>query len=383
MSRHPLTQLPDEATPTSIDFGEIQLIGVSLTSQAAIDPQATAITLYWTVDQATEQALQLYMRWAGGQPINPAGVHPANDDYPTVAWRNGEIVPDFHLLPIPNHPPATLPIEVAFAPAFTPADQLIWQEVAVADFSTHTVTTLDHLPNRHLLRAFWEDGNTLTTAAYPDQIRPQAQFSVASSGTGSNSIQFELKSSEQGETPTAGQLLPQGAYQVVARREGKTAVCGWLQPTQDRCVIGSIQVSGVPLPAGATNFADLIALRQIRIENSTLQPGSSLPLTIEWQALAPIPDDYTIFVQILTEDDQLVGQVDSWPLQGTLPTSSWRPSQQITDPYTIPLSADLPSGNYRLIVGFYRLSDLQRLSVLDARGRPLDDKFEVEGLIVP
>jgi len=198
-------------------------------------------------------------------------------------------------------------------------------------------------------------------------------------GTNANQINISLEQSSDAIISTEGE------YNVVARRDGHTAVCGWLQPQTETCQLGTVNISGVPLPAGATNFADLIALRQITIANNEtiLQPGGELPLEIEWQALNTITDVYTVFVQILTEEDQLVGQIDSWPLQGTRPTSSWETGQIITDPYRVPLTADLLSGNYRLIVGFYRLADLQRLPVVDELGQPLNDKYEITGLIVP
>jgi hypothetical protein len=78
-----------------------------------------------------------------------------------------------------------------------------------------------------------------------------------------------------------------------------------------------------------------------------------------------------------------VGQEDAFPLQGTLPTSQWRPGQTLTDPYQIQLDGDLPPGQYRLIVGWYLLADLRRLPVLNDAGVPIDDKVTVPGLTVP
>lgn len=90
--------------------------------------------------------------------------------------------------------------------------------------------------------------------------------------------------------------------------------------------------------AGAINYDDKIALLDVALADTTLQPGGQLALTLQWQALAPINDDYTVFLQVVDAQDRLVGQVDAWPLQGTLPTSQWMPGQTITDPYTIQLT---------------------------------------------
>jgi hypothetical protein len=85
---------------------------------------------------------------------------------------------------------------------------------------------------------------------------------------------------------------------------------------------------------------------------------------------------------VLNDRDQIVGQVDAWPVQGTYPTSRWQPGETIEDTYEIRLAGDLPPGDYRLQVGLYLLATLRRLPVLDAQGRPIDDKVVISNLTV-
>ena len=56
---------------------------------------------------------------------------------------------------------------------------------------------------------------------------------------------------------------------------------------------------------------------------------------MSWQALAPLEEDYTVFVQVLDSEDNIVGQVDSWPVQGTFPTGRWQPGEVVEDPYLV------------------------------------------------
>ena len=114
-----------------------------------------------------------------------------------------------------------------------------------------------------------------------------------------------------------------------------------------------------------------------------LQPGGQVSVNLTWQALTSMDEDYTVFVQILDENDRIVGQVDSWPVQGTYPTSQWRVGEAVKDPYLVWLKEDLPPGEYRLNVGLYLLETLRRLPVLGEGGAPIDDKFEVPGLVIP
>jgi hypothetical protein len=399
VSTRPLTSVPPEATPTRLTIGPLTMLGYTLEPTAAVDETATAVTLFWQAPQPVGENLRVYIRWQGGRsderPLLATGQHPANDDYPTIAWEVGEIVADYHLLPQPlSAQPQAVAIQVALAPAFTPAANLDWQTV--------TTLTLPPTPQRAWERPLrLQIGTTaLTSARFPSQIRPQTPLPIQFSGFGTNpdALHFTLQPTNQSPisnlpisqspnlTPfttatTVPTDLPNGRYTLTVSAEGETAVCGWLARPTAGCSLGEVEISGIALPPDATNFDDKIALLGIELGQTELIAGTELPVTLTWQSLAPLDHDYTIFIQILNDQDHIVGQVDAWPLQGTLPTSQWQPSQTITDPHLVRLAGDLPPGNYRLQVGWYLLATLQRLPVLDSNATPIDDKFMVTGLI--
>ncbi|GAB4266237.1 MAG: hypothetical protein Kow0080_07340 [Candidatus Promineifilaceae bacterium] len=392
----PLTALPETAVPTHITINGITLLGYELHPQT-FAPNETAVTLYWQAAQPTNQPLHLYTRWQGGSPIPPAGQHPANNNYPTNAWKAGEIVPDFHLLPQPlASVTRTLNLQATFAPPFTPAADLNWQ--TVAQITVPPAQKPDGLrPYRAQLGTVMLDG-----AAFLETVRPGTPLSGILTGFGPAeppiilTLVPEEKFTPQPPTPSqrtahrpeqpfvwAAEVevpVTNGRYYLLAAIPGETAVCGWLQAPTNACSLGQITVSGIPLPPDATNFDDKIALLHIDLPQNTLTPGGQLPVTLTWQALTPMTEDYTIFLQLLDANDQIVGQVDTWPLQGTYPTSQWQPGETITDPITIQLASNLPAGEYRLIVGWYLLADLRRLPVLDANGSPIADYYAISGL---
>jgi hypothetical protein len=150
-----------------------------------------------------------------------------------------------------------------------------------------------------------------------------------------------------------------------------------MKPVGDACRLGQVEVSGVPLPAGATNFDDKIALLSASLTGSDPRAGGELAVTLDWQALAPLDKNYTVFVQLVDAQDQIVVQQDSWPVQGTYGTGLWNPGEVVSDPYLLQLPGDLQPGNYRLLVGWYLLATQQRLPVLDAAGNPIDDKVVI------
>ncbi|MCB8943890.1 MAG: DUF2723 domain-containing protein [Ardenticatenaceae bacterium] len=391
VSTEPLRQLPPTATPMALDFGPISLLGYEMGELFA--EGQTAVTLYWQATQPLTQLQQVYLRWEESQTAT-AGQHPANNNYPTLAWKGDEIVADFHLLPNPIAGTGqTVGLHVALAPPFTPASDLAWQLVTVVD-----IPPTGQIEGLRPLRAQFANA-VLTGIHIPATIRPQTPLPVTLTGFGDpHTISLQLSASSR-PAPRAPRPAPRaqppftmqteldtnwanGRYALIAQSpEG--AVCGWWQTAVTHCIIGEVEISGVPLPAEATNYEDKIALLRVELATNELQPGGQLPLTLHWQSLAAMDKDYTVFIQVLNEQDQIVGQVDAWPLQGTLPTSQWSPGDTIVDPYLVQLASPLPPGTYRLIIGWYLLADARRLTVLDENGRALDDKWVVPNLYVP
>jgi hypothetical protein len=146
--------------------------------------------------------------------------------------------------------------------------------------------------------------------------------------------------------------------------------------------LGQVEISGYSIPEGTINFEDKIGLLSVEMADPVLLPGAQLAVDLSWLALAPLSEDYTVFVQVLDENDRIVGQVDSWPVQGTYPTSQWHEGEVIADPYLVQLESDLPPGTYKLNIGLYLLETLRRLPIVDDSGAAVDDKWEEPGLVV-
>ncbi|MCB0227083.1 MAG: hypothetical protein KDI02_25520, partial [Anaerolineae bacterium] len=96
--------------------------------------------------------------------------------------------------------------------------------------------------------------------------------------------------------------------------------------------------------------------------------GNPIHLTLFWQAEAPIEVDFTVFVQLVDANDQIVVQGDSKPQGGFYRTVYWQPDESIIDGYTLPLPSDLPPGSYSIVFGFYEADSGTRLQVLNENG---------------
>ncbi|MCO5184472.1 MAG: DUF2723 domain-containing protein [Anaerolineae bacterium] len=375
----------------------IDLIDVTVSAESPYDPTQTAVTFTWQATEPATEPLLVHLRWSGDAVAGTAtkGRHPVNNLYPTVAWQPGEIVTDFHQLPRPLAPhPQTLALQVALAPAFTPAADLNWQTAATVALPAATAAATV-TPLRVDLGDLFLDG-----VSVPTQIRPNTPLPVTLSGHHLDADTLTLTlagaggSTHQSVTFSDDSDAPQPfAWQTELDTTGLTnglyalrvddGNCGWMRGNSAECKLADITIDGVPLPADATNFDDKIALLETTIPETGLIPGGLFDVTFTWQALAPLTEDYTVFVQILDENDNIVGQIDAWPVQGTLPTTTWQPGQIITDPYTVQLAPDLAPGNYRLVAGWYLLATAQRLPVIDSKGISVDDKITVPNLTLP
>ena len=109
-------------------------------------------------------------------------------------------------------------------------------------------------------------------------------------------------------------------------------------------------------------FGDAIVLAGYRPADLAARPGTALAVTLDWRALKPVDRDYTVSLQLLDTQGKLVAQHDAMPVNNTLPTSSWRPGEMVTDEIDLPLPAELKPGSYQLIVVLYDHQTGQRLT---------------------
>ena len=117
-------------------------------------------------------------------------------------------------------------------------------------------------------------------------------------------------------------------------------------------------------PVQAT-LGDQVQLLGYTVEPEIPSPGQSLRLTLYWQAITPMPQDYTVFVHLRHPEGGNVAQADHRPLENLYPTSIWPPGEIIRETSELTLPADLSPGDYDLWAGLYLLETGERLPVQD------------------
>lgn len=114
-------------------------------------------------------------------------------------------------------------------------------------------------------------------------------------------------------------------------------------------------------------FGGSIRLRHYALSHTQARAGDVIAVELAWFTTSPLETRYKVFVQLLNSDGVLVAQRDSEPIGGLGLTTLWPVDEIIVDRHALQLPADLPAGDYRLIVGWYDAdSPNQRLPVGDA-----------------
>ena len=124
-------------------------------------------------------------------------------------------------------------------------------------------------------------------------------------------------------------------------------------------------LEGVPTP-GQARFGPALEFNGMDLD---LIDRSQLHTRLWWSALEPVPEDYSISLQVLNSAGVLVAQQDGPPLDwysgSEIPVSTMTPGKILIDQRDIDLPESLPDGEYRLMLIVYRPGDLQRLTLDD------------------
>lgn len=122
-----------------------------------------------------------------------------------------------------------------------------------------------------------------------------------------------------------------------------------------------------PFNATYGNVARLVAFE---VDTTVARPGAAVPVTLYWQALGPIGEDLSIYVQLVADRDQILGQVDTYGGGGLYPTSMWSAGEVIPDRFMVPVqrAPAQPLAAY-LIAGLYRYRTGERLPAVDPAGQ--------------
>jgi len=391
---------------------KVALLGLDV--EQGQDGVAWRITLYWQARARLDDNYHVRLRWVGPDDQvwwQDHGAHPVNGYSPTATWQPDEIVADYHEIPADaTIPPALLRLDVGLFLPFR--DEGL--NCDGTDSPWFTLVLLDNIPQPQRVALSQElryiyggellisgvTGPGVSPAGEPvnvtfewSRIKPGPDRTlglrwVDARGVEVSAVQADpyaggyptsrwpVGSLQRGRVTLPAPSMP-GVYTLYLGwldSEGRAlpAQCAWLSPITHSCAVGRLNVVEQAHGQGI-NFDNQVMLLDAQIGRTEMHPNETLDVRLRWQGLRQWNVDYTVFVHLLGPDGKLYGQVDQWPVDGTLATTDWPPGRVIDDPYRVPLAGNAPPGTYQIEVGWYLLATLRRLPVVDAAGRPVDD----------
>ncbi|HEY8476462.1 MAG TPA: glycosyltransferase family 39 protein [Chloroflexota bacterium] len=201
----------------------------------------------------------------------------------------------------------------------------------------------------------WPQGGRAPTTAWPPGAIVRDRYRLTPRWEGSDPFLAQVWLGVYDPTAPGGPALP------ITDAQGRSLGTG--------TVIGHVSVRPAhqadwrPSRRVDARFGDAVRLLGYDL---ALAP-SGAEITLYWQAIANVPESYTVFAHLLDRSGALVSQHDGLPRGGLYPTSAWEAGEVVRDRRVLALP-DGAEGSYRIHVGLYKLETGQRLPAYDARG---------------
>jgi 4-amino-4-deoxy-L-arabinose transferase-like glycosyltransferase len=141
----------------------------------------------------------------------------------------------------------------------------------------------------------------------------------------------------------------------------------------DGQVVGRYQIENIPAiyeePAVEYRvdaaFPEIGTLLGYQLPSAEADLNLPFAVRLVWQAETTSNISYTIFLQLIDADGNVIAQSDRIPAGGTRPTTSWRSNEYIVDEHLLQWNDRARSGSARLIVGLYDANTGERVRLME------------------
>jgi hypothetical protein len=154
-----------------------------------------------------------------------------------------------------------------------------------------------------------------------------------------------------------------------------------------------LQSGAIALTPLKATFNNEILLRGYSVDarsadRGLLQPGAVLFVTLYWQAVQPVSEDYNIAVQLWADGKNALVSTTDFPFGGAYRTRIWRPTEWVATHHWLQLPAHLPQGRYTLATTMLHLLGGKRIpatgdSVDSTIGFAVAPDFRIRPVAVP
>ncbi|MCL4302806.1 MAG: hypothetical protein KJ077_44370, partial [Anaerolineae bacterium] len=357
--------------------------------------QATALS---PVDYLTEVNLvdtqaKLQAQWLG---------YSAGGRYPTRAWDAGDIIRDTVWLPVEGLAAGSYQLKLKLIPTsqtYPPeaeAIPLTLSNVTLPETALRTFNASLAFADQAAAAAgysVWQNGQALfgpqefryreTVLVTFSPLLPGQQRAVRISGPDPNRVFAPAREFNDTALFIVGPDWPGGNYHLQVTLTSPTAEPQQVNSSKILSVVDRWGRQFTEPPMGRrveANFANQVKLLGYDLGANRADPGGGIPLTLYWQGLDWLGNDYTIFTKLIAATPNpgdgasppVYGGRDRLPQEGYR-TLYWAPGEIVTDSFGVPVEANAPDGVYYLHVGLYQQVGQEAVSLpLVQAGQPVD-----------
>jgi hypothetical protein len=151
-------------------------------------------------------------------------------------------------------------------------------------------------------------------------------------------------------------------------------------------IIGFAPPTGIQQPVDVT-LGGAVHLMGYDLARAGPHADDPMHVTLYWQVLSPVGDDYNVYLRLTDESGNVFGHVDRLPLAGLWRTNQWQPGHIIRDEYRLSLRPGTPPDVYYLEVSMYSFAtgetfgvarNIGRIEVESARVVPAVDQLAAQ-----
>lgn len=283
--------------------------------------------------------------------------------YPTRAWEAGDIVRDEGWLPVGGLEMGDYELRLRILDETQP--MINWQTL-----TTYSVPGTIEAPNQPEW-TLWRNGIIHPTAPLFSE-RETAQLTFTNPQSPITNLQLIGPDNIPHPPASAGSAWvnfiiepdwPPGDYRLHPNGEVLFRVAPGRRNFQPPTIAHPLEV----------NFESQIQLLGYDLPTRRVKTGDSLPITLYWQALQWLGEDFVIFVRLLDNEQHSVWGGYDRLAKENYSTLFWAPGEFISDGFAVPVAADAPPGVYVLNLGWYRRvnGQAESLTIVDpATGQP-------------
>ncbi len=168
--------------------------------------------------------------------------------------------------------------------------------------------------------------------------------------------------------------LDGNAHKALDSWYGKVRLVAYAVPGQT----SSVPAQDLGMPLHSPETGDEIVLLGYSLVDNQLAAGDIAQITLFWQADETPSQRYKVFLHVLDDGGQIVGQRDAEPGGGAQLTTLWEPGEVVADNHGVHIHPATPPGAYDVTVGLYNAATGHRLVTPDGADHVGLEPLELE-----